>query len=103
LWHGSSIDTRKDLNISTCGLLEGVCAGVDEGAFCNVDEVELIPADMGGSRSRSLRSGVGAERMGREDSGAGVLLRMSRVFLCSDTAAESEFQALVFGQLGVLS
>jgi hypothetical protein len=82
------MDTRNDLNISTCGFVDGVDAGLDVEAF-----IELEPPESGGSRSRSSGFGVGAAlfRIGRDDSGAGVA-RGSR--LRSDTAVESEFHVL---------
>jgi hypothetical protein len=99
LWHGSSIETRKDLNISTCGFVEGVDAGLEVGAF-----IVLEPADSGGSRSSVFCCCCCCccwlLRSGRDESGAGVA-RGSR--LRSDVRVESEAQVLDWGQLGVFS
>src|SRR4051812_5333613 len=94
LWHGSSIETRNDLNISTWGFVEGVEEGVEVGAF-NV----LDPPDSGGSRSSGFGVGCVLFRSGREESGAGVA-RGSR--LRSDVMVVSEAQVFVWDQLGVL-
>ena len=83
------MDTRKDLNISTCGFVDGV---EEPGAAFRV----LESPDKGGSRSSGF--GVGCDRMGRDDSGAG-FERGSR--LRSDTAVESEVQVPVPDQPGV--
>jgi hypothetical protein len=81
------MDTRKDLNISTCGFVDGVDAEAEE-AFS-----VLEPPESGGSRSRSSGLGVGCGfRSGREESGAGVE-RGSR--FRSDTAVESDCHVLV--------
>ena len=45
LWHGSSIDTRKDLKISTCGLLEPALPGV--GVAEELDEMEGVTEGVG--------------------------------------------------------
>src|SRR5689334_440404 len=95
LWHGSSMETRKDLKISTCGFVEGVCAGVDADGF-----EDMVPPDSGGSRSSGLGVTAALFRSGRELSGAGVA-RASRAL--SDTAVVSEAHVFVCGQFGVLS
>lgn len=74
------MDTRKDLNISTCGFDD------DDVAF----EV-MVPPESGGSRSSGLGVGAGLERIGAlELSGAGVLRARS------DTIVESDPHVLVF-------
>jgi len=83
LWHGSSIETRNDLKISTCGFVDGVDAGLDADVF-----IELEPPESGGSRSSGVGVGAALFRICRDDSGAGVA-RGSR--LRSDTAVVSEF------------
>ena len=81
------METRKDLNISTCGFVDGVAVGLELGAFC-----VLEPPDSGGSRSSGLGVGAALFRMGRDDNGAGVV-RGSR--LRSDTAVVSEAHVFV--------
>jgi hypothetical protein len=95
LWHGSSMDTRKDLKISTCGFVDGVEAGLEVGAFS-----VLEPPDNGGSRSSGFGVGCALFRSGRDESGAGVP-RGSR--LRSDTMVDSDVQVPDWGQLGVPS
>lgn len=91
--------TRNDLKISTCGLLLEAVA--EDGVLDWRVEVDVLRelADRGGSRSLS-GAGVVAERMGREERGAGVgLRRVSR----SPTMVEPVLQVDEFGQLGVVS
>lgn len=85
------METRNDLNISTCGFVEGVEEEVpDVGAF-----IELEPPESGGSRSSGFGVGAALFRIGREDSGAGVA-RGSR--FRSDMELASEFHVLVWLQ-----
>ena len=82
LWHGSSIDTRNDLKISTCGLVDDDCV---DAAF----EV-MVPPESGGSRSSGLGVGAALGRIALEFSDWGVL-RLLR----SDSIVESDPQVLV--------
>ena len=86
------MDTRKDLNISTCGFVDGVEAGLEEAGVL----IALDPPERGGSRSSGVGVGAALFRIGRDDNGAGVA-RGSR--LRSDTEFASEFHVLVWLQL----
>lgn len=90
------METRKDLNISTWGFVDGVEEeGLDVEAF-----IEVEPPERGGSRSSGLGVGAALVRIGREESGAGVA-RGSR-FL-SDMEVVSEFHVLFWLQLEFVS
>lgn len=92
MWQGSSIDTRKDLKISTCGFEDGVDADPE------VELSVLESPDSGGSRSSVFGVGTVLVRIGREESGAGVE-RGSR--LRSEMELVSEAHVLVDVQPGV--
>ena len=96
------METRKDLKISTCGFLES------EGGVgllpprVEVADVRVEPPESGGSRSRSLGSGVGAELFlsGREPRGAGVAFLRSRVSRSPNVVPEFQLLVTLF-QFGV--
>lgn len=88
------METRKDLKISTWGLLDGVDAGFEVGTLS-----VLEPPDNGGSRSSGLGVGAALFRIGREDNGAGVARGSRR----SDTAVVSDAQVFVWLQPVLLS